>query len=227
MKRIAAVSIYAAAMGYLESAVVIYLRELAFGNSVQVFPLRYFEPQLGLLEIGREVATIVMLLSVSYLAGRSRLQKWMFFVYSFAIWDIFYYIFLRIFTGWPSSLYNFDVLFLIPVIWIGPVLSPVLISLLLAVSSLTIILLREKSENIRIGLVDFGAFSLGSLIVFYSFTEQIFYILLSVGPKGMENFTPKSFDWLSFSIGYLIMCASAVKTIKDSYHKMKSEKVIQ
>ena len=227
MKRIAAVSIYAIAMGYLEAAVVVYLREVAFRNPAQVFPLRYLEPQFGLLEIGREVGTIVMLLSIGYLAGKSRFQRWMFFIYSFALWDVFYYVFLRILTGWPNSFFSFDVLFLIPVIWISPVLSPILISLLLGSSSTVMIILTEKYENIRIKFINLGIFALGALAAFYSFTEQIFHILFTVGPKGIENFTPKSFDWLSFSIGYLLMCVSVVKTIKDSYHKMKSEQVIR
>lgn len=227
MKRIAAISIYSAAMGYVESAVVIYIRKMASGNPAQVFPLKYMEPNLGLLEIGREAATIVMLLAVGYLAGRNRLQKWMFFLYSFAIWDIFYYVILRIAIGWPSSIFDFDVLFLIPVIWISPVLSPILISFLIVVGSLTLISISERSDDVRIGILNLLIFLLGSVAVFYSFTEQVFHILLSVGPKGIEHFTPTSFDWLLFTVGYFIMCLSAVKTIKDCYHKMKSGRVIQ
>ncbi len=100
--KFAAVSIFSIAMGYLESAVVIYLRENVFGNSMQVFPIRFIEPQLGGIEFVREAATIIMLLSVGYLAGRNRFQHSLFFVYAFAVWDIFYYIFLKLFTGWPG-----------------------------------------------------------------------------------------------------------------------------
>ncbi len=95
-RKFAAVTIYAIAMGYSESATVIYLRQIAFGNPVQVFPIRFLTPQLSVLEFVREAATIIMLLAMGYLAGGSRFQRSMFFLYSFAIWDIFYYLFLKI-----------------------------------------------------------------------------------------------------------------------------------
>ena len=227
IKRFSMVSIYAITMGYLESAVVIYLRETMFGNSEQVFPIRFMESQLGRVESIREAATIVMLLTIGYLAGRNIFQKWMFFVYSFAIWDIFYYIFLRIFTGWPNSLGDSDVLFLIPVVWVSPVIAPILISLLLTLTSTILIFLSEKSESLQVSITNIEFFLLGAVAVFYSFTEQIFRILLLQGPKGLEDFAPISFDWLSFSIGFLLMCLAAIKTVKDCYHKIKSEEVVQ
>jgi len=223
IKRYSAVSIYAVAMGYLESAVVIYLRETAFGNSTQVFPLAFLEPRLGQIEFIREAATIVMLLIIGYLAGRNIFQKWMFFVFSFAVWDIFYYLFLAIFTGWPNSFGDFDVLFLIPVVWISPVAAPMLISLLLTLTSTILIFISENSNGIVISLTNFGIFVLGAAVDFYSFTEQSFRILISQGIKGMEGLTPVSFDWLSFIIGFLIMCLSATMIVGDCYRKMKAE----
>jgi hypothetical protein len=226
-RRFAAVTIYSIAMGYLESAVVIYLRETAFGNSFQVFPVRFLDPQLGGIEFAREAATIIMLLMVGYLAGKNRFQQFMFFVFSFAVWDLFYYLFLKIFTGWPASLGGFDVLFLIPVIWISPVICPIMISLLLAVSASFLIFLSEenfsqngKTVRFRIGFINIILFVVGSAIDFYSFTEQIFRILLYQGPKGLVNFTPTSFDWTLFLIGYILLCISAIRTVSDCYHKM-------
>jgi len=227
--RFAAVTIYAIAMGYLESAVVIYLRQTAFGNSIQVFPIRFLDPQLGGIEFTREAATIIMLLAVGYLAGRNRFQQFMFFVFSFAVWDIFYYLFLKISTGWPATLGDFDVLFLIPVIWIGPVFSPILISLLLAVGATFLIFLSEKinlgngkTEGVRIGLTNIVLFLLGSAIDFYSFTEQIFRILINQGTKGLENFVPTSFDLPLFLTGYVLLCISATRIVIGCYNKMTS-----
>ncbi len=227
VKKIAAVSVYAIAMAYVESAVVVYLREMIFGDVSKVFPLKYLQPDLGLIEIGREAATIVMLLAVGYLAGRSKFQKWMVFVYAFALWDIFYYVFLRLMIGWPTSLFNFDILFLVPIPWIGPVLSPVLVSLLLVAVSFLLIRMSERSDNVRLGVANFWVFAIGCSVVFYSFTAQIFHILVSIGPKGMEDYAPRSFDWPVFLIGYVVMCAAAVKTVLDSYRRTKTEKVIQ
>lgn len=227
MKKIAAISVYAIAMAYVESAVVVYLREMIFGSVSIVFPLKYLKPNLGVIEIGREAATIVMLLTVGYLAGKNKFQKWMIFVYAFALWDIFYYVFLKLMIGWPTSLFNFDILFLLPIPWVGPVLSPVLVSLLLTSASLPLIRMSERSDHVRIGTLNFWIFVTGCAVVFYSFTGQIFHILMSVGPKGMENYTPKSFDWPVFLVGYVIMCGAAVNTVLDSYRKTRTEKVIQ
>jgi len=229
IKTFVAATIYAVAMGYLESAVVIYLRQTTLGNyqigplrEYQVFPIRFIDPQLGGVELVREGATIIMLLAVGYLAGRNRFQRIMFFVYSFAVWDIFYYAFLKLFTGWPSSLGDFDVLFLIPVIWVSPVACPILISLLLTSTSAMLIFMSEKSDSPRINFTDLFLFLIGSATVFYSFTEQIFRILIHQGPKGLGNFTPTFFDWPLFFAGYFLLFISAVKATRDCYHKMTS-----
>jgi len=223
LRPLAAISVYSVAMAYLESSVVIYLRRIAFGNPAQVFPLRYAEPGLGGIELIREVATIIMLLAVGYLAGKNLLQKGAYFIYSFAIWDLFYYLFLAMLVGWPTSLFDFDVLFLIPVVWISPVLCPILISLLLVSASLVVIFIADRSAHLRVGSFNLIAFVFGALVDFYSFTEQIFRILLTQGSKGLIGFTPVSFDWLLFTLGFLLMSYSAERIIKSSRRKMKSE----
>ena len=221
--RFAAVLIYSIAMGYLESAVVIYLRETAFGNRVQVFPLAFLEPRLGQIEFIREAATIVMLLAIGYLAGRNIFQKCMFFVFSFAVWDIFYYLFLMIFTGWPGSLGDFDVLFLIPVIWISPVAAPVLISLLLTLMSTILIFMSEDvAFSFWLSPISFGIFVVGAATDFYSFTEQSFRILLTRGIKGLEGFTPVTFDWLMFWLGFLLMSAAAIMIVIECRRRLKT-----
>ena len=80
------------------------------------------------IEIGREAATLIMLLGVAMLAGADRWERFLAFCLSFGVWDIFYYAWLWIFVRWPASLFTWDLLFLIPVPWIGPVLAPVLVS---------------------------------------------------------------------------------------------------
>ncbi|MCL5034266.1 MAG: hypothetical protein M1395_04065 [Bacteroidetes bacterium] len=227
VKKAFTVSIYAIAMAYVESAVVVYLRQMIFGSVSEVFPMKYLQPNFALIEVGREAATVIMLLAVGLLAGRNKLQKWMFFIYAFALWDIFYYVFLKLMIGWPSSLLSFDILFLIPVAWIGPVLTPVLISILLGAGSLALINLADRSDEVRIGGRNSWVFAAGCFVVLYSFTGKIFHILFSVGPKGLGNYAPTSFDWIPFLAGYLLMCAAVVKIISDSYRRIKREKVIQ
>jgi hypothetical protein len=120
-------------MAYVESAAVLYLRTIYGGvdpvgpRSSPVNPL----PNFAAVEIGREVATLVMLAAVGYLAGTSFTSRLGAFAIAFGVWDIFYYVFLRLFAGWPANPFTPDKLFLLPLPWWGPVLSPVLLALLI------------------------------------------------------------------------------------------------
>ena len=149
------VVMFAFAFAFVEAAVVVYLRQL-LGASVPtvnkneillLLPgIAFTQPQTALriindsdllnVELIREAATLVMLMSVALLAGRRMGEKVAFFFLAFAVWDIFYYVFLRLTVGWPQSLTDIDTFFLLPVPWIGPVFVPILISLFLIASSL-------------------------------------------------------------------------------------------
>ena len=127
------VVIYAMAMAWVESAVVYYLRTMFHRiEPHQLHPLPLIGG-LGPAELVREVATLVMLLAVGILAGRNWRTRLGFSAVAFGVWDIFYYVFLKIMCGWPHSLLDWDILFLIPLPWWGPVIAPVFISLLMIV----------------------------------------------------------------------------------------------
>ncbi len=140
-----ALALFAIAFGYVEAAVVVYIRAsigllpgfqgtLAevrqLSASLYRQPIRDIQlpPALTQVEVVREAATMVMLISVAFVAGRSRLERWTAFLWCFAIWDIVYYLGLRLTVGWPYSLLSPDVLFLIPVPWISQVWFPLLVS---------------------------------------------------------------------------------------------------
>ena len=93
--------LFAIAMAYLESAVVLYLRTL--GNRIDPHQAPALPPSVdfGYTEIFREAATIVMLATVGWLAGRNLRSRFGYFLISFGVWDIFYYVFLKPLTGWP------------------------------------------------------------------------------------------------------------------------------
>ena len=91
------VTIFAIAMGLLESAVVIYLRDILYPGGFE-FPLNPIRPDLLWTEVFRELATLVMLLGVGILAGRTLAERFAWFLYAFAVWDIFYYVFLWLLT---------------------------------------------------------------------------------------------------------------------------------
>lgn len=128
-------SIFGIAMAHFEGVVVVYLRKAlgmldSDGNkeSVEKIPQRYLY-----IEMTREAATIIMLVVIAWLVGTTWPERGIFFLWTFAFWDLFYYLSLYILIKWPPSLKSIDVLFLIPVPWIAPVWFPV------GVSSLTIV----------------------------------------------------------------------------------------
>ncbi len=123
-----ALLLYAVAMGYLEAAVVVYLRAIYYPEGFS-FPLKPMEPGILRMEIGREAATVVMIFAIAWAAARSRWQTLIGFALVFGVWDIAYYVGLKILLDWPASLFELDVLFLIPTVWIGPVWAPALIAL--------------------------------------------------------------------------------------------------
>lgn len=123
------VLVFGIAMGYLEAAVVVYLRaalEIVPGAVAAHDPATFgtFEA----VEIARELATLVMIAAVGWLAGRTGLERVAWAAVVFGAWDIVYYAGLRIIAGWPPSLGAWDVLFLVPMPWVGPVWAPIVAS---------------------------------------------------------------------------------------------------
>src|SRR5262245_43389925 len=125
------VALFAIAMAWVEAAVVFYLRTMLDRiEPYQPNPLPEFGG-LAKAELIRELATLIMLAIVGWLAGRTARSRVGYFLIAFGVWDIFYYVFLKVLTGWPRSLFDWDLLFLIPLPWWGPVLAPVSIAALM------------------------------------------------------------------------------------------------
>lgn len=143
--RLAVVAIYAAAMALVEAMVVYYLRKLFALQYGAVFaPGRFSFPHAYLRhEQIREAATIVMLLAVAFLAGRGLLQKLAYFLFAFGVWDIGYYVALKVMLDWPASLGTRDLLFLTPREWWAPVWQPLLVATAFVVAAL-LLLLRAR-----------------------------------------------------------------------------------
>src|SRR5688500_14117090 len=142
-RRYAVVTLFALAMGYLEAAVVFYLRTMVNRlDPYQTDPLPNFA-HLAVPELAREFATMLMLLTVGFLAGRTWRGRLGFALLTFGIWDIAYYIFLIPLTHWPTSFTDWDILFLIPLPWWGPVWSPISIAVLMIAFGLLATLLEQ------------------------------------------------------------------------------------
>ncbi len=137
-------ALFGVAMAHVEGVAVVYLRK-ALGmidsesnrESVEKLPRRYLH-----IERSREAATIVMLAAVACLTGGGWLERGIFFLWTFAFWDLFYYLSLYILIRWPPTLKTADVLFLIPAPWIAPVWVPVGISSLTIIAIALLYLLR-------------------------------------------------------------------------------------
>ncbi len=130
------VVVYAIAMAYVESAAVLYLRTI-YGGVDPVGPRHTpFDPlpDFVWVEIGREAATMIMLIAVGWLAGRTAWGRLGGFALAMGTWDIFYYVFLFVFAGWPTSPMAIDILFLIPLPWWGPVIAPMLCAAVMMVA---------------------------------------------------------------------------------------------
>ena len=161
------------AFGYIEAAVVVYLRRI-FHPEGFTFPLTLFlvdtvNQKILLTEVGREASTLVIILTSAWLFGKNLQQRIAYFLTIFAIWDIFYYVWLKVLINWPASLMDWDILFLIPMSWAGPVLAPVLVSVVLLCFAAVILYRDSLARPIKIYFFDQIAFSLSTLIIVVSF----------------------------------------------------------
>jgi hypothetical protein len=128
--KLSLLAVFGIAMAHFEGVVVVYLRKVlglldsdSNKESVEKFPKRYLH-----IEMTREAATIVMLVMIALLTGTTWIEKGVFFLWTFAFWDLFYYLSLYILIKWPPTLRTIDVLFLIPKPWIAPVWFPIGVS---------------------------------------------------------------------------------------------------
>jgi len=190
----------------VEAAVVIYLRQLLHVEGSNI-TLSGIPRGIFTVEIVREFTTLVMLISVGVLAGNRPLGRFGSFIIAFGVWDIFYYVFLSMFHGWPRSFLDWDLLFLIPVPWMAPVLAPVLVSCGLIFSGYWLLIREQQKKRIVVSLSDWIIEAVATVLILYSFTNNN-----SVS-------TPEVFSWIIFlaglalGVGYFVwrMMKSSVK----------------
>ncbi len=213
-KTILTLTVFAIAMAFLETTVVIYLRELYYPEGFD-FPLKMMDFSAGKVEFFRELATLVMILTVAMLSGKTINQKFAAFIFVFAVWDIFYYVFLYITLAWPASLMTWDILFLIPVTWVGPVIAPVINSIMMIVLAGSIVYAEKFGLKKILLKRDWWLLIVGSIIVIIAYCEDFVSFLLkdySVGEllkviyseevieKSLQ-YIPHDFAWFTFLTG--------------------------
>jgi hypothetical protein len=204
-KNLILVGIFAVAMAYLESAVVVYLRGMyGIVDLMKDIPLE--SDIFTVIEIGRETATLVMLFIIGLIAGNTWQKKIGYSIFAFGVWDVFYYIWLVLFIQWPKSLFEWDILFLIPFPWWGPVIAPVIISILLI--SISYFLIIEV--KLRITSLEWIIFCSSIIIILYTFMEDSIKTILS-GSSNINEIRPTNFNWILFFIAYISMIITSIK----------------
>lgn len=198
------INLFGIAFAFIESAVVVYLRAIYYPNGFH-FPIEIVTGIIGMTEVAREAATIAVLSGVAYLSGDKAQERFGWFLYLFAVWDIFYYLWLYIILGWPPTLMTWDILFLIPVPWIGPVLAPVLVSLGLAVFGLILVMRTRRRKPLYFRWWEWGLEILAGFLIILSFTLD-WRLAVNLG-------TPEHFRWGLFLVGYLLGIGTAVQAI--------------
>ncbi|MBL7789607.1 MAG: hypothetical protein JNL75_07275 [Chitinophagales bacterium] len=214
MKKSLHLIVFFISMAMLESAVVIYLRELLYPDGFH-FPLVGMKPIVIATELAREAATIIMLWTVGYIAGRNFSTRFAWFLIGFGIWDIFYYIFLYVFIQWPASLFEWDILFLIPLPWYGPVIAPCIISILMIILGWFLLYRDDSNEIIQGKLVSSILMGLGCVVVLWTFMGDFVRMLPRSSNKPFDilviehsqDFIPLDYSYMDFAIGVvLIIC---------------------
>lgn len=222
--------IFAIAMGFLEAIVVVYVRELYYPDGFN-FPLVALPARLVLIELVREITTLLMLGSVAWISGKTFLKRLSVFLFLFGIWDIIYYVALKIFIDWPESLFTWDILFLIPITWVGPVLAPVICSLVMIVMSLTFDFLQTHKNLNKLKCIDLFLMFFGAAFIYFTFTVDFGMIILDgnflshffnlpENPNFLQILTswePTQFNWLIFTIGLTMILFGLLLTIKRSF----------
>jgi len=221
LRAVAILLLFGTAFGYLEAAVVSYLRILheparqhfyPDRQSGEMFPLLTLEQVRAagpdqqhtlFVEIGREAATMVMLAAIALAVSGNARQWTAAFAIAFGVWDIVFYAGLKVLLGWPASLFTWDILFLIPVPWVGPVIAPVLVSIAMITGGVWCLWREAAGRPLRIGLWNAVGVLAGALVIVLAFTLDYRNIMAG----GM----PHAFHWGVFALGMGIGAASYVR----------------
>ncbi len=208
---------FAVAMALLEAAVVVYMRRLYYPeNPLELFPLRFLNSYDPSLELSREVATIVMIITVALLAERSNLtRKFAAFVFVFGVWDLFYYVWLKVLMDWPRTWLEWDVLFLIPMIWLGPWVCPASIATLFIIWGGWVLRSRRQMTLTLRGL---AIFVVGAVLGLITFMQPAAAVMMEAEPDALtalSQYTPGQFWWWLFAVSFVMMATGFAMTKRE------------
>jgi hypothetical protein len=216
--RWAIVVAFAIAMAWVEAASVFYIRALV--DRIEPYqadplPLDAMTGALGYVELWREAATLVMIATLGMLAGRTWRQRTGYAALAFGAWDIFYYVFLRVISGWPRTLLDWDILFLLPLPWWGPVLAPVSIALLMILWGTLATQSGDGADDGRWARWTFltfftGALSCAGIVLALAVFMMDAWRALPDGRDAVLQVLPTRFNWPVFWVAVLLMASPAI-----------------
>ena len=208
-RRWALVIVFAVAMAWVESASVFYIRALVGRvEPYQADPLP-IRGALGNVELWREAATLVMLAMLGTLSGRTWRHRAGYAALAFGAWDIFYYVFLHLISGWPRTLLDWDILFLLPLPWWGPVLAPISIALVMILWGTLTTQSRDHTTSTRLTWT-LGWIGIGLALAVFMIDA---WRALPDGRDAVLRVLPSTFNWPLFSMALLLMASPAVHQI--------------
>jgi len=148
------------------------------------------------IELGREAATLFLLAAIALAVSRNIREWWAAFMIAFGIWDVFFYLFLLVQIGWPSSFFEWDLLFLLPVPWTGPVLAPLVVAFAMVVAGVATFWRESADRSVRMASRHLLAILGGGILVVLAFCWD-FRIIMSGG-------LPDAFNWPLLVTGLLL-----------------------
>jgi len=216
IRRVFLLAAFAAAMAFVEAAVVVYLRAVI--GAGPLFPMKDLPPLLLSIEIGREVATLVILASVTLLSVRGGARRMGAFLFLFSVWDVLYYVWLRASIGWPSGANDWDILFLIPLPWVGPVWSALLICAGMAVFAVLFLRMPEEAR-FSPGLLGWVCGIVGAAIVVGNY-------ILEWRKIGYGQGIPDGFAFVPYIVGLALLGAAGWAAVRSTTSVWRRDRLL-
>ena len=200
-------TVWGMAFAYIEASIVVYLRKIYYPTGFS-FPAILIDPEIAAVELIREVTTLVFIWAVAELTYRSFQCRLAVFMFLFGIWDIFYYVFLKATLNWPASLFDWDILFLVPLPWVGPVWAPVVVSVGMIWAGTAILIRNDRGKPLDL--------SPGFMLLEVAAGMIIIVSFLIPGQAVINQTVPQHFPWYLFLGGFGIGVGVFGRKLKKS-----------
>ncbi len=201
--RFVGLTVLAIAFAFVEASVVVYLRGW-WGIEDLIADVPPLDRRIAVVELGREVATLALLCGAGWAVGKTWPSRWGFAFFAFGLWDIFYYVWLKVLLDWPSSLLAPDILFLVPLPWWGPVLSPVLIAILCIVGGTLAVVAEEGGKRVSPTKIQWFSTMIGIALALYAFMADAIALLPATAEQ-LNEMRPSEFAWPIYLVGLAAM----------------------